>query len=469
MIDFVIPDEIGGRYAVVQMLGRGGMGEVYLARDNRIGRSVAVKMMSSGMDADAIARWMDVEARTVGALQHPNIVTLFDYGEECGRPFIVMEYVRGETLAELIDRTAHLSVVQRLLLVQQVCHGLGHAHEHEIVHRDIKPANVIVDRRSVAKILDFGISILNNDDISPAGSLVGTPAYMAPEALRGESIDKRADLFSVGTLLYEMLTYKRAFPHDFQKRIRVENLNEPTVPLEEVCPDIDPDLGAIVTRALASTPDQRFQTAEELIEQMDRLISRLRAVTSRIFISYRREDASGFALFLHDQLSRRYGASNVFFDVSVVAAGADFVQVVRDNVRACSVFFAIIGPRWLSTSSPRGRRLDDADDLLRIEIETAIKARREIIPILVDGATMPTANDLPEPIRQLARFNALEIKLSSWQHDVTSVVQRANRSLDVGDSVSGEDRQTKWQAGETGQPYSRTRLQTDSADDITSC
>ncbi len=201
-----------GRYEVVELIGRGGMGSLYRARDPRIGRNVAIKQLRPEFDTPELRDRFSREAAAAGSLSHPNIVTIYDVGEDEGMPFIAMEYVRGETFTDLMGLRPPLTVARKLQLVEEVCSGLAHAHEAGIIHRDIKPANLIVGSEGIVKILDFGIAKLISSGLTIPGMILGTLNYMAPEQIRGEPIDARADIFALGAVLYELLTHQQAFP-----------------------------------------------------------------------------------------------------------------------------------------------------------------------------------------------------------------------------------------------------------------
>ena len=213
------------------MLGHGGMGSVYRARDPRIGRDVAIKLLREGYDSTELRDRFAREARSAGNLSHPNIVTIYDIGEHEGRPFIAMEYVAGETFAELIRSEAPLPFGRKLQMIEEVCAGLTHAHESGIVHRDIKPANLIVDPEGTVKILDFGIARLNASGMTQPGMVIGTLNYMSPEQIGGIAVDGRADIFAVGAVLYELLSLRQAFPGDDYQAVFRQLLNGSPVPL----------------------------------------------------------------------------------------------------------------------------------------------------------------------------------------------------------------------------------------------
>ncbi|MBI2835028.1 MAG: protein kinase [Acidobacteria bacterium] len=246
-----------GRYQVIDRLGQGGMGYLYLARDPAIERLVAIKLLRD--NSDEVRERFAREARSAGRLRHVNIVTIFDVGEHDGQPFIAMEYIPGNTLADLIGRRAPLSIVRKLTLVEELCAGLAYAHNAGIIHRDIKPANLIVDADGVLKILDFGIARIGGSGMTLAGMLIGTINYMSPEQVTGQRIDHRSDIFAVGAVLYELLTYRQAFPGGIEEGLipKIQTLNPE--PISKFIADRDPDLERMIFRALAKDPADRYQ------------------------------------------------------------------------------------------------------------------------------------------------------------------------------------------------------------------
>ena len=246
------------RYTVERTLGRGGMATVDLARDEQLGRRVAVKRLFRSLAADDVfhTRFLR-EARMAASLSHPNLVAVYDVGEEDGLPYIVMEYVEGETLAELIARSGQMDADRAVDLLLQVCAGLEHAHAAGLVHRDIKPQNLLVRRDGVAKIADFGIArTLQATQLTQAGTVLGTAAYLAPEQAAGEAVTAAADIYSLGSVAYELLAGWPPY--------RVESLadlataqQKPPPPLEGV----PPELNAAILRSLSADPEARPSAA----------------------------------------------------------------------------------------------------------------------------------------------------------------------------------------------------------------
>jgi hypothetical protein len=250
-----------GRYEIQRRLGRGGMGTVYVAHDPVLGRMVAIKMFAGDLDVPDARERFSREARASAALSHPNIVTVFDFGEFASQPYIVMEYVPGETLANLIRRKSPITIADKLRWMEELCAGAGYAHQMSVVHRDIKPANLVIDRSGRLKILDFGIARMLGI-ASNTAVMIGTPGYMAPEQITGEPVDHRSDLFSIGVVFYELLAYAEPFPGDTLPMITHRIVHEEPTPLEQLAPDLSPDIVAIVRQAMRKRSAERFKDAD---------------------------------------------------------------------------------------------------------------------------------------------------------------------------------------------------------------
>ncbi|HTJ31147.1 MAG TPA: protein kinase, partial [Acidobacteriaceae bacterium] len=266
-----------GRYRVLRVLGRGGMGEVLLAEDEDLGRRVAIKRPFKSAMEDGLARFQ-VEAKAA-ILKHPNIPAVYEMGEQDGLPYIVMEFVEGEPLDKIISSGRPLELIAKLNIIRQVCLGLGHAHEKGIVHRDIKPANVIVQPDGVAKIIDFGIAKLTNLDVTQGltqtQQIIGSLHYIAPERFRGETIDGRADIFSAGVMLYLLLTGHLPFGGS-EVTASYKIVNEAHSSLKEHIRDYPPALDGIMDKALAKDPYDRYSTAEDFADALDEVIEELK-------------------------------------------------------------------------------------------------------------------------------------------------------------------------------------------------
>ncbi len=276
------PERIG-KYDVVGVLGQGGMGVVYRARDPRIGRDVAIKTLTEGFsgDAEMLKRFYQ-EAGQTGNLRHPNIVTVYDFGDEEGLPYIVMEFLDGEPLDKIIRLQEPLHLGARLDIIEQVCAALAYAHLQGIIHRDVKPANVIVQRDGLVKLLDFGIARTGREHGAPAdramtrtGTLVGTPAYMAPERLRGEPFDGRSDIFSAGVMLYQLVTGRLPFDAEYPAILH-QILQQDPPPLSNFLSAYPPFLEQVIARALAKDPFERYAHASDMAADLNAVGSQLK-------------------------------------------------------------------------------------------------------------------------------------------------------------------------------------------------
>jgi eukaryotic-like serine/threonine-protein kinase len=270
-----------GEYEVKSLVGAGGMGEVYRARDSRLGRDVAIKVLPSLFSSDTgRLRRFEQEARAAAALNHPNILAVFQMGTHEGVPYLVSELLEGETLREQIER-GRIAVGKAIDYGVQIARGLSAAHEKGIVHRDLKPENLFVTKDGRVKILDFGLAKLmqpqsGSEHSSPtlgegteAGVVMGTVGYMAPEQVRGQTADHRADIFAFGAILYEMLAGKRAFQKPTSADTMSAILNEDPPGISQVTPNVAPALQRVVHRCLEKIPDQRFQSASDLAFALD--------------------------------------------------------------------------------------------------------------------------------------------------------------------------------------------------------
>lgn len=247
------------KYRIRELIRRGGMGALYLAYDPELEREVAIKVIRDDAADPTVQERFSREARAVARLRHPNIVTIFDYGISDGRQYIVMEYIPGETFAELIRRRAVVSLERKLELMEGVCTGLAHAHAAGIVHRDIKPANLMIDVDGTVKILDFGIARTGAATLTAKGDLVGTLNYMAPEQFTTGRVDVRSDVFAVGAVLYELVAYEPAFSGDLTDGVAARIVHSEPRDLSTVCSDVSPALSRAVAKALHKRPEARYQ------------------------------------------------------------------------------------------------------------------------------------------------------------------------------------------------------------------
>jgi serine/threonine-protein kinase len=270
-----------GRYLIQERLGRGGMATVFKAHDPGIGRDGSIKFLNPTLWADALYRGRFLrQARAAGGLSHPNIVTVHDVGEIEGRPYMAMELLHGEPLSDLMAANKPMPVRDVVIMGIQLARALDYAHAHGIVHRDIKPGNIVrLKGTNTIKVTDFGIAHMDaggtGEQRTRIGDVLGTPQYMSPEQTQGNKLDGRSDLFSVGIVLYQMLSGQRPFQGDSLVSLAMKIANDEPVPLEKLRPDLPHALRRIVERCLAKAPDRRFQTGRELSDALARLLNEL--------------------------------------------------------------------------------------------------------------------------------------------------------------------------------------------------
>jgi eukaryotic-like serine/threonine-protein kinase len=275
---------LGGRYDVIRPLGWGGMAEVYLTVDRQLGREVAVKVIRERYAEDErfVARFRR-EARAAASLSHPNVVAVHDVGVHEGSPFIVMEHVPGRTLAELLRDNGAMPPDRVAEIGEAVARALGAAHAAGIIHRDVKPGNVMLTADGRVKVLDFGIArALRWTPLTDTPAVQGTAEYMAPEYVRGDGADPRSDIYSLGVVLYELLTSRPPFTGDSPLQVAYKHLEEAPPPPEAVRPGLPAGLTAVVMRCLAKHPGDRYRRAEELAADLDRLQAGRPAATAPI-------------------------------------------------------------------------------------------------------------------------------------------------------------------------------------------
>ncbi len=293
-----IPTKIG-KYEVLEVLGRGGMGTVYKCVDPLIGRLVAIKVIVAGYtDNPELLKRFYREAKAVGNLQHPNIVTVYDLGEENKNPYLVMQYLDGEPLNKIIAARRELPLLQKLGIIAKVGDALAYAHQRDIVHRDVKPANVLLLKDGQVKLLDFGIARLGyGQNETRPGLVMGTMGYMSPEQLNGETVDGRSDVYSAGEMLFELLTYRLPFESaDLGSMIAKKMKGGPPPPLATYLEDYPPELDQILARALARDRNDRYKTAQDFVTNLERLIERLRRDMVSHYVDRARECISSAEL-----------------------------------------------------------------------------------------------------------------------------------------------------------------------------
>ncbi|MGD0783554.1 MAG: serine/threonine-protein kinase, partial [Candidatus Aminicenantales bacterium] len=262
-----------GKYTIVEEIGRGAMGIVYKGVDPLIDRTVAIKTIRFDMynqpeqRVEAQKRFLR-EAKSAGNITHPNIVTIYDMGEDNGVFYIAMEYVDGPSLESILASRKKWSVEETIRLVVEIADGLDSTHKKGIIHRDIKPGNILIDKEGRPHIVDFGIARIPTSNLTQTSAVMGTPFYMAPEQVAARKIDHRVDIFALGAIFYEMLTLEKPFSGENLTTVIYKIMNEPPHPLREFQADVPPGLEPIIQKVLAKDPDARYQSCRDLINDL---------------------------------------------------------------------------------------------------------------------------------------------------------------------------------------------------------
>jgi serine/threonine protein kinase len=318
-----------GKYEVECVIGEGAMGVVYRAMDPLINRRVAIKVMADAVAQDSGLRDRFLrEAQAAGSLQHPNVVTIYDFGEVDDHLFIAMEYVEGDDLSDLITKNVTIRPSDALDLIIGLLHGLAYAHKRGIIHRDIKPANIRVDTEGKARLMDFGVAHLASSELTSTGMLLGTPAYMAPEQITGSAVTAETDLFSVGAVLYELLAGQRAFIGETLQSLMYSILNKAPEPLDKLLPKLPPGLSDVVMRALAKEPSHRYHSALAMANDLSAILNALEPEGKRTSLSLRAAIDTALAQEHKARKLRKRGGQ-----IAVFAAGAVLAAVLFGAAR----------------------------------------------------------------------------------------------------------------------------------------
>ena len=309
-----------GRYQIIEELGSGGMGKVYKAYDTEVKEKVAIKLLRPEIAADprTIERFRN-ELKLARRIRHPRVCQMFDLNQERGTYYIAMEYVSGEDLKSFLRRSKELAVGTAIAIARQVCEGLAEAHKSGVVHRDLKPSNIMIDREGNARIMDFGIArSLEAKRITGAGVMIGTPEYMSPEQVEGKETDRRSDIYSLGVILFEMVTGRLPFEGDTALSIAVKHKTEPPPDPRELAPQIPEDLARLILRCLEKDREKRFQNAVEMLSELVRIEQAVPAAERSRPVAKRRPLTSR-------EVTVTFGLKKIVFSavaVIAIAAGA---------------------------------------------------------------------------------------------------------------------------------------------------
>ena len=265
-----------GRFKLIEQIGKGSMGVVFRGQDTEFGRVVAIKVLSADMAAEeeGVARFRR-EAQAAAELDHPNVIQVYDYGEDQDHLFMAMELLQGRDLTDVI-RDGQLTLSQKIGIMHQVCDAMAYVHEQEIVHRDLKPGNIHVQPDGHVKIMDFGLVRLGWSQMTAAGAVMGSPRYMSPEQMRGETVTVQSDVFSLGSVFYELVSGRLAFDSKQMHEIMFGVLMKEPIPLAEVAPDIPPKIVALVEKAHKKNLAERYKDAGEMRDELAVMLEAIR-------------------------------------------------------------------------------------------------------------------------------------------------------------------------------------------------
>ena len=440
--------QIGDRYQLTKEIGRGGMGIVYRGFDIAMSRQVAIKMLL-GFDADdretVLARFHR-EVTSLAALQHKNIVTIYTFEQYEGNPYMVMEYLEGQSVQEMILPREATELTDKLNLMVQVCDGLQYAHENGIVHRDIKPANVLVLKNGTAKLIDFGIARAGrNETITQPGQVIGSLSYMSPEQLCNYALDARTDIFSAGVMFFQLLTGELPFQGPEVSATILQILNAPCPPLSARFKDLPRELDQIVERALAKKPDDRYQSAEEFGYDISRVLETLKRGLAgefirraKAYIERRDWESARHQLQEVRKIDRRNDLANDMFQIVTreIQRQQKFAQVAQLRSQAQ---LALLEGRYEEALEylEQGLRIDEGDTetlALREVLKQRIKRTQDLDNALRRSQAAFYAGDLAEAqsaIEQALVFEPEHTEAKTLAHLIRKEVAERNKRIQL--------------------------------------
>jgi len=429
---------IAGRFRIESLIQRGGMGDVYRGTDLETQQTVAVKSLNRDLvqEDPLLLERFHREADALRRLNHPNIVRILATVDEDTGHHIIMEYMPGGSLGDLIDREGKLPLDRSVHIALDLADALTRAHRLQIIHRDVKPANVLLAADGTPRLTDFGVAQMTDRQtrLTRQGTLLGTVAYLAPELCTGEAYSEKSDIWAFGVVFYEMIAGRRPFGGDRPAEVVGAIMNDPASDLDRYRGDVPPRLNDLILRMLAKEPVERWDSVRAIgteLEEISRELSvgpvetapetprpkvispplspsvsleatRNHATSEpRIYLSYRRGDADAFASQLAARLENQFGHDNIVRDVDRLnLRTASRLVLVNEVLDTCTHMVIVIGPGWRGNEQ---LNLDSARDPVRIELEAALKKTGlSLLPLLVDGAAMPRTQDLPASLVALA-------------------------------------------------------------------
>lgn len=449
---------IHNRYRIMRLLGEGGFGHVYEATDETFDRDIALK--ETLVEDEKFKKAFEREAKLLAKLNHPNIPRVTDYFFDGRKQYLVMDLIEGLSLEELLKLHKRPPSYEEVLpWAYQILDALNYLHNikpYPVIHRDIKPANIRISKEGKVSLVDFGIAKgkivdSSDDEYAPLSSSVRalSPAYSSLEQITGAGTDARSDIFSFGATLYHLLTgHLPAWASERYDRFN-KGQGDPLILPHKRNPSVPEAISAVLLQAMSLNSKERFASAAEMRQALQEaaplapksaesslpepinvgktISEQTTKLPDRIFICYRREDSAPQAYRLNDWLGNRQFLT--FMDIDTIPYGVDFRQAINEELESCTIVLVLIGKQWVTSERNGQRRLDNPNDLVRLEIANALSRGIRVIPILVQDANMPSANDLPNEIKALAYRQALSLNDIRWKDDVERLVRALNRTL----------------------------------------